>query len=235
MRNSQSPFGRDEGIFLYRVAGVVAAQFTQRDVALGQETLLNSAVAESMQSVEGGVVAHGANTVFEPPVELISQNGTELTFVIRKAKDRGGTEALILAVNVNESEDGANRANQGILGSGQGDLVDPLSKLVVLRLVNLYEDTGVHVVVQRRDVTPTQDHLEIHRLGSLRNQVRAAKHGQVIEDAERFVDGKCVMVQKRGVWRNLCEEEPFQDRGGNREGLFGLVLGQTPDPPEDEV
>ena len=159
-----------------------------------------------MESVESGVVAHGPDPVLKPPIEFVAQNGGQLAVVIRETKDRIRTETLVLAVDVNERKDGSHRTDQRILSGGQGNLVDSFSELVVLRFVDFYEDTGVHVVVQGRDVLPAQDHLEIHRLGGLRDQVGTAKHGQVVDDAKRFVDGKCVMVQKRGVRRNLCEE-----------------------------
>ena len=100
-----------------------------------------------MECVESGVVPHGPDPIFKPSVEFVAQDGGELAVVVRETKDRVGTETLVLAVDVNEREDGSHRTDQRIFGSGQRDLVDSFAELVVFRLVNFYEDTGVHVVV----------------------------------------------------------------------------------------
>ena len=214
---------------------MVRSELTQSYVPLRQETFLDPSMAETMEGVEGGVVAHRLDPVLEPLVEFIAKDRFETTLVVGDLEDRSVTEAPVPSVNVDERENGPDRTQEGIVGRSQRDLVDPFAKLVVFGFLDREKDSAVHVVVERLDVLPTEDHFQIDGLARLRDQVTAPEHGQEIQDAERFIDGECLVIHNRGVWRNLGKEKTFQDGWGNREGLFNPVLGQPSRALEDEI
>ena len=90
---------------------MIAREFAQSDIPLGQETLLDPAVAEPMEGVERVVKSHGLDPEFEPPVEFVAHNRGQSSVSVGQAKDGFVAEALVLAVHVNESEDGLDRTD----------------------------------------------------------------------------------------------------------------------------
>ena len=113
--------------------------------------------------------------------------------------------------------------------------MDSLPELVVLRLMHSDQDAVVDVVVERRNVLPTKNHLRVHRTGGPGDEIGTSQHGEVVQDAQGPVHSESVVVQKGCVIGDLGEEKPFQDGGGNGEGLLDLVLRQTSDTLEYEV
>ena len=113
--------------------------------------------------------------------------------------------------------------------------MDSLPELVVLRLVHSNQDAVVDVVVERRNVLPTKNHLRVHRTGGPGDEIGTSQHGEVVQDAQGPVHSESVVVQKGCVGRDLCEKEPLQDRGRNRKGLFHSMLSQTSDTLEYEI
>ena len=214
---------------------MIAREFTQSDIPLGQQTLLDPAVAEPMESVERVVKPHSLDSEFEPPVKLVAQNRGQAVFSVGETKDRFVAEAFVLSVNVYEGKDGPDRTDQGIVSSSQRDFVDALSELVVLGFVDLDQNALVQVVVEGRNVLPAEDHLGVYGTVRLGDEVRTPQHGEEVQDAEGPVHSESVVVQKGCVGRDLCEKEPLQDRGRNRKGLFHSMLSQTSDTLEYEI
>ena len=178
-RDAETPLCGDEGVLLYRVTGVVRGQLTQGKIALGEERLLNTTVTIAVQR-EGGVVqSHVPQSALEPLGELVPDDGGELAAIERRLEHRSSSSAVLLAVNPHELQDGGHRTELRVVSSSQGDFVDSLPELVVLRLGDGKYDALVDVVVQRLDVVPAQDHVQVDLARRL-DQVARAKHTQIV-------------------------------------------------------
>ena len=124
-----------------------------------------------MQCIEGGVELHGFQPHFEPGVEFVALDHLEVTATVWHLKDGTVPEAPVFPVNLYESEDGLDRTQEGIGGSSQRDLVDPLPELVVLGLGDRNNNAVIDVVAQRLDILPAEDHLKIDVLERLRDEI----------------------------------------------------------------
>ena len=74
-------------------------------------------MAESMQGKSLGVQTHVLETQFEPPVILVPLNHREVSLAVGDLEHRVTPPASLLAVNINQTENGLNGAKQLILGS----------------------------------------------------------------------------------------------------------------------
>ena len=158
----ESSLSGDEGILLYGVTGVVRGQLAECKVALGEERLLDTTMPVSMQREGGGVQSHVLDPALEPQRELVPADRGEGAVVARSLEHRVSSRAPILAVDPNELENGLHRAQLGVVGGSQRNLVDTLSELVVFRLGDGEHNPSADVVVEGLDPVPAQDHVQVY-------------------------------------------------------------------------
>ena len=159
--DGQASLGRDERVGLDGVRRVVGRQFTEGKIALCEESLLDTAVTVSMKSEVRRIQAHVLQSVLEPQRELLSDDRGESSLVQRSLEDWNTTRTPLSPVDLHEFEDGDHGTQSGVGGGGEWDFMDSLSVLIVLGLSDVEHDALRDVVVERGDVVPAENHLQI--------------------------------------------------------------------------
>ena len=156
-----------------------------------------------MQSELGGVQTHVVEPRPKPGVKFMPEKNLEVSVTIGNPENGRVAMTIVFAVNFTQTNNSFYRTEERIFRRRQRDLVDPLTKLIVLGFRNREHDTILQVVVQWLDVRPAQDHLEIHVVVGPGDHITRAEHGEEIEETEVFKDLNCLVVDKVKMWWNL--------------------------------
>ena len=71
----------------------------------------------------------------------------------------------------------------------------PLPELIVFRLRHSDEDTLRQIVVESRNVLPTEDHLQIDTFERFGDQVGGTQHGEEIQEGQALVNVKSLVEE----------------------------------------
>ena len=133
-----------------------------------------------MQSELGGVQAHVVEPRPKPGVKLMPEKNLEVSVTIGNPENGRVAVAVVFAVNFTQTDDSFYRTEERVFRRRQRDLVYPLTKLIVLGFVDREHDTVLQAVVQRLDIRPAQDHLEIHIVVGPGDHITGAEHSKEI-------------------------------------------------------
>ena len=86
------------------------------------------------------------------------------------------TVAPVLSVNIYKAEDGLDGAEEWVLCRREGNFVDISPVLIVFTFRDRDDNPLTNVVVQRRDILPTEDEFQVNGLFRSSNQVRRPQH-----------------------------------------------------------
>ena len=209
---------------------MVASDFNEGHVGLGQHTLVYTPVTEGGEGVQRGVVAHLRKAGLEEPIEISALNRGKLARGVRNLKHRGVVATGLGAVQSDKRVKGTNRAVLRIGRRSKRNGLDALAALYGLGQVDPDDDA----VLDAGDVAPAQDTTRVNFSSGV-DQRAAAKHGLEVNKAECLVGGEngVLLCTKGVVWFGV--EEILKNVGGDRQGFLGGALGEFLDSFGEEI
>ena len=146
---------------------------------------------EGMEGEGRGIQAHVRDPSLEPEVVLRPGERDKFPRSIRDLEDRSAPKALVLAVDVDETQYSLDRTKKGIFCGGKRYEVLTSTKLVIFRFLYRYNNAITDVVFQRPNILPAKNHLKVDFLRILRDQIATSKHGKIVEEGESLENMEC--------------------------------------------
>ena len=95
---------------------MVRSELAESQIALCQQTLLNTSMTEPVQREELRVHAHVLQPELEPPVVFVTLDHREVSVAVRDLEDRRATAAVFFAVQLDQALYSLDGTQQLVLG-----------------------------------------------------------------------------------------------------------------------